>query len=44
MMLDKTLELDDSCLTQNEMSDDAFRTLAQNLNQKQKEYFYHVYH
>lgn len=26
------------------MSDDAFRTLAQNLNQKQKEFFYHVYH
>lgn len=26
------------------MSDDAFRTLAQNLNLKQKEFFYHVYH
>ena len=26
------------------MSDYAFRTLAQNLNQKQKEFFYHVYH
>lgn len=25
------------------MSDDAFRTLAQNLNLKQKELFYHVY-
>lgn len=26
------------------MSDDAFRTLAQNLNLKQKEFVYHVYH
>lgn len=37
-------QLDDSCLPLNEMSDDAFRTLAQNLNLKQKDFFYHVYH
>lgn len=36
-------QLDDSCFPLNEMSDDAFRTLAQNLNLKQKEFFYHVY-
>lgn len=35
-------QLDDTCLPLNEMSDDAFRTLAQNL--KQKEFFYHIYH
>lgn len=37
-------QVDESCLPQNEMSDEAFRTLAQNLNHKQKEFFYHVYH
>lgn len=37
-------QVDDSCLPLNEMSDDAFRTLAQNLNLKQKDFFYYVYH
>lgn len=32
-------QLDDSCLPLNDLSDDAFRTLAQNLNIKQKRIF-----
>lgn len=32
-------QLDDSCLSLNEMTDDEFRTLAQNLNPKQKDFF-----